>query len=1033
MRRSHLLFVAVSVLLIPGVEGASAADSTASLLCFLFGDKNAPAQARQKTDKTPPQNNASPGWTLEEALSQLALQPNDSYLQYVALQLARRQKKVEETVQKIQEIQGDQIWSSERFEGVDLFSIFSGALAVQESLQLDAMQGHAPRGRRPQQEAAGQPNPAGQNQSQDDGEIRAKRRTELVPLSDLQGPTIKSHPWKEMLLAKTKTSSRSQGTPDGRSETRNAREVPRVGRLSRCVPEDFYYVEFRSVTRLLDTLETTGLWSTHVFNQALQDARSSDTSTRVQKQLALETTPDLRPFFDLAVDEVAITGSDLYVREGSDITVIFRVKQSEMFRPHMDGMLGRAEKSRPDLRRSTGRYLDVEFVHLETPDRAVCVYSAYPAGDLHVRSNSRVAFERVLETILGRSTSGRPVRGLGNSDEYAYIRTLMPRGAKAEDGFIYLSDPFIRRQVGPQVKLTERRRAICYNHLRMISHAALLYHTEKGRWPDSLQTLISAKCCPYFKIAQFSPTADLFCPDGGNYTLSPDGTHGICSRHGHAHFLTPGCELPLTKVNGEEADEYRSFLQEYNQYWRTYFDPIAIRIQTNPDRYRVETIVLPLINNSIYKSLAETLGGKPEPFDAPPILGKTICSLSLRLNKERLVKEMENQFRQEAEQGPETFASWFALTADGRYPATLPWIGLLAGAQQKEDPAINVSDLHLAISKEDLEKLKLSDFRNLVTRGLGNQIDLHFCDAPPLFDFNTALAFGGPFGIVGSDASESALSIILYSSLINLLNTPFYLAIPVQDARVVDDFLNRLDVFWAAAARIRNTRWPVQYEFFKFNSQQDPKIIFRGNALRFGPIKGRLFSARIGNVFYLTSKPHTLLEDLVAAHRQAHDQAKTADHQRIRLPGEAGHARIRVYPENWNQVLTDYRLGWADNNREACLNNLGPLSSVARAFTAPQTKLEEKELEALCQCACRHADQLHGVHFSCPEGGSYRLVGDGKTMTCSVHGSILAPRQPTVPSKQSGLGKLMKHFKGMTTAITFTEDGLRAVMTIERR
>ena len=65
----------------------------------------------------------------------------------------------------------------------------------------------------------------------------------------------------------------------------------------------------------------------------------------------------------------------------------------------------------------------------------------------------------------------------------------MPRGAKEEDGFVYLSDPFIRRLMGPTVKLTERRRVLCYNHLRMIGHAALLYRTEHGRAPQSLEEL----------------------------------------------------------------------------------------------------------------------------------------------------------------------------------------------------------------------------------------------------------------------------------------------------------------------------------------------------------------------------------------------------------------------------------------------------------------------------------------------------------------------------------------------------------------
>src|SRR5262245_49064542 len=80
-------------------------------------------------------------WTLEEAVAQLRLHPHDAYLQYVALQLARREGRLDEVVLGLQEMMNDQTTSSanERRDSVDLFSLFSGALAVQESLQLDAM------------------------------------------------------------------------------------------------------------------------------------------------------------------------------------------------------------------------------------------------------------------------------------------------------------------------------------------------------------------------------------------------------------------------------------------------------------------------------------------------------------------------------------------------------------------------------------------------------------------------------------------------------------------------------------------------------------------------------------------------------------------------------------------------------------------------------------------------------------------------------------------------------------------------------
>src|SRR5262249_35209480 len=99
------------------------------------------------------------------------------------------------------------------------------------------------------------------------------------------------------------------------------------------------------------------------------------------------------------------------------------------------------------------------------------------------------------------------------------------------------------------------------------------------------------------------------------------------------------CEIPVAQVKGEEADEYRAFLQDYNQYWRTYFDPIALRIQVNPDRYRLETIVLPLFDNSIYTGLAHFLGGKPAPLDALPVPTRNIFSVAARFNRRALLRD----------------------------------------------------------------------------------------------------------------------------------------------------------------------------------------------------------------------------------------------------------------------------------------------------------------------------------------------------------------------------------------------------------
>src|SRR5439155_9139611 len=99
-------------------------------------------------------------------------------------------------------------------------------------------------------------------------------------------------------------------------------------------------------------------------------------------------------------------------------------------------------------------------------------------------------------------------------------------------------------------------------------------------------------------------------------------------------------EIPVRgRVTYEEAAAYRAFVDQYDQYWRTYFDPIAIRVQVEPKRVRLETVVLPLIDNTVYTTLAKLLGGEPEHLDSLPVPKRNLFSLNVRPNWEALFKE----------------------------------------------------------------------------------------------------------------------------------------------------------------------------------------------------------------------------------------------------------------------------------------------------------------------------------------------------------------------------------------------------------
>ena len=76
-------------------------------------------------------------WTFEQARQALAVDPNDVYLQYVMLQLGRNEDRLDEATDLFQ--RRNRGWRGGPQREVNLFGLFTGALAVQETLQLEAM------------------------------------------------------------------------------------------------------------------------------------------------------------------------------------------------------------------------------------------------------------------------------------------------------------------------------------------------------------------------------------------------------------------------------------------------------------------------------------------------------------------------------------------------------------------------------------------------------------------------------------------------------------------------------------------------------------------------------------------------------------------------------------------------------------------------------------------------------------------------------------------------------------------------------
>lgn len=1081
-------------------------------------------------------------WTLEEAVEHLEMYPNDAYLQYVTLQLARRENLQREYGDRIREIldRGRPDWRR-RNDQVNLFSLFTGTLAVQESLQLEVMAGA----------------PVNSRERGDGLDNVQADQPATVAVASLVGPSTKSHPWKEML----------------------AGQQPQIDPLARFVPEDQFYIRFGSISKLLDLISLNEDWGAHLLSQTGHKAYASQVHNRLMTQLALETNELLKPFYDLVVSEMAATGNDLYFTRGSDVTLLFKYQQPAVFHAQMNAFLHNATQSSADAVREQDVYRGIKFTHLGTPDRRVHVFAADLGDNLHIRSNSLVGLKSVIDTHLDSEKSDAVV-SLAESTEFAYIRTLMPLADDAEDGFIYLSDPFIRRLTGPELKLTEMRRFISYNHLRMLSHAAALYESEMGKRAESIEDLIRTRCLP-----EDFGRGRLACPSGGRYELDETGTVGVCSHHGRIGGLRPCCEILEKAVTPSEAEMYQQFVTSYERYWRTYFDPIAIRLTVNDDQLEMETIILPLINNSIYQGMAQSLGGDPKPLDLHPIPERNIFSMAFQLDKRRLIEQSgwqptdpqlardpQQEFlidtsaerlrriglalhnyhdthktfppvasvdengkplhswrvhllpflgqrklyekfkldepwssahnRQLIQEIPDVYSIPGEKSDEGR-TAYLAIVGrntmfperfaatqmrevtdgtsntvLIAEAKRREaaiwtqpqdihwppanlretllgrygdlslmlmsdgrvvrvDNDIDDESLRRAVIKNDGQPLQnfgqtyrtrrqrrstfslwLTNMRGdeiderlayeFVTRGLKDQIGLHVYDSEPTFDFQLT-RFLGQMMSSFSRRTRFDNDFIPAFMLVASFNSPVYASIPIDDVEVTDRFLEHLDEIIAPIARRqRDTGWfRIDNDFYTLPIAEG--VTARTESLSIGPVKWRFFWARIGQQLYIASKPE-VLEDLA---RLAAQGATGGD------PESAAHAIVRIRPDNWNQTLNNFQLGWAESHRLACLDNVGRLSSLAKLADGSDS-IESRP------------NDLYGVRFYCPCGGHY-LKDDQGRVRCSIHGTAYQPHQGPIDQQQGSIRQVLNEFGGMTIKLTFLEDGLHAKLTVDRK
>ena len=454
----------------------------------------------------------------------------------------------------------------------DLYQVFTGSLAIQESIQQQSLSGAA-----------------------QEGDLN-------IHISKLSPPRLRSPDYASLLDEKAK-----QGIQ------------PQPHAIARLVPEDRYFVHFRSLATAGELADLTTEWGDDLLRLFTVHARDNHLQQKLADQLCLDRDGLTKLFADEAVSEGAIAGSDPFLVEGTDVTFVFRLEQAEAFRKAAAGWIADAHERHADLTEREFNYRGHKIAVRYTDDRRVSSFSA-EHGDYAIYSNSHRAVRLVIDAAVGKAPS------LFDAIDYRYLTTVLPPRDAAECGYLFASEAFIKRNVGPEAKISEKRRVQCFNNLVMLNHASMFYRLENGRSPSSLTDLVEGRYVDLSKVV---------CPHGGAYAFDVEHDTCTCSLHNRLKYLTPNCELTVQQVSAAENKEYERYKERYRAFWERLFDPLAVRITVGP-RIKLELCALPLANSSLYTDLQGHLDERPQPIDTSRIARSAIVTSSAVLGRKRI-------------------------------------------------------------------------------------------------------------------------------------------------------------------------------------------------------------------------------------------------------------------------------------------------------------------------------------------------------------------------------------------------------------
>lgn len=323
------------------------------------------------------------------------------------------------------------------------------------------------------------------------------------------------------------------------------------------VPAECFYLRCGSYRNFRWFRETVEQWGGDLRNLVAVRGLDYQLGERVERELALRETALSKLLGDAVIADMAVIGTDTFLREGAAIGVLFQAKSNVALAA---AIAAQRAAALPGEKQATEEMVDVgghKVALLSTPDNTVRSFYAVD-GDFHLVTTSQTIVRRFFEAGAGQEA-------LGGLPEFRYARTLMPL-ARNDTLFVYLSDAFFRLLVGPQYRVEMTRRMQADAEIELV-HLARLAAKAEQQPADTIEQLIAGGFLP----PQFAQRSD------GTRTTERDGVVVDSLRGARGAFL-PVPDVEITGITPSEVEAYQEFARLYSRQWQR-VDPVTVGIR----------------------------------------------------------------------------------------------------------------------------------------------------------------------------------------------------------------------------------------------------------------------------------------------------------------------------------------------------------------------------------------------------------------------------------------------------------------------